>query len=638
MRPRRSRKLLSGALGLIVLALVWYYLAPLPLGGSTSYVVTHGISMEPHFHTGDLAVVRSQGSYHVGEIVAYHSDILHRTVLHRIIARDGSRYVFKGDNNDFIDPEHPAASQLIGALWVHIPRVGGVLQSIRSPALIGVLLAVGVALLSGVAFTGQRRRRRAQRRGGEGAGRSAPQPVRLGEGAAGAVLALGLLALIPFCVLALLAFTRAPTASLPVTSPYKQSGTLSYSADAAPGPVYPDGRAATGEPLFTRLIREVEYRYAYNFRASAAHSLRGKAQLYATVTAPSGWRTTLALGRPSYFHQDHTLITGTLDLASLSETISRVQSMTSVRNDSYIVSIAPDVSVSGSLDGQQLHAAFAPAIQFPMTEYEIEPAGAATKTTALSTPSGQQGSSSTNPLAASVSASVQGTRAQTRMVSFGPLRSTVDTARAIALGGIALVLCALAVAAPIVRRRTPRDPFAAARARYDYLIVPVERVWPLPGVPVIDLGDIDALARIAEHYERSILHETHNGAEAFWVTDESGQFRYAPGSGAVTVPDDGSGIGEQPLGGRTGDSFAGEDRSTVPAPSFEHNPATVAVAANVVTEQHWALGYYGQASDDAAPAPAYEDPQRADSPQESEREQARAAFSRSTGLRWSTDS
>jgi hypothetical protein len=42
---------------------------------------------------------------------------------------------------------------------------------------------------------------------------------------------------------------------------------------------------------------------------------------------------------------------------------------------------------------------------------------------------------------------------------------------------------------------------------------------------VIDVADIDALARIAEHYERSILHDA---AGAFWVSDESGQFRYCP--------------------------------------------------------------------------------------------------------------
>src|SRR5665213_1495050 len=148
MQPRHTRKLVSLSLGLTVLACVWYFLAPVALGGSTSYVVTDGISMEPHFHTGDLAVVRSQSSYQVGEIVAYHSNMFHTVVLHRIIARDGSRYVFKGDNNNFVDFEHPAAGQLMGALWLHVPGLGGKLQSFHSPALIALLVMIGVLLLS----------------------------------------------------------------------------------------------------------------------------------------------------------------------------------------------------------------------------------------------------------------------------------------------------------------------------------------------------------------------------------------------------------------------------------------------------------------------------------------------------------
>jgi hypothetical protein len=49
---------------------------------------------------------------------------------------------------------------------------------------------------------------------------------------------------------------------------------------------------------------------------------------------------------------------------------------------------------------------------------------------------------------------------------------------------------------------------------------------------VIDVEDMEALAQIAEHYDRSILHEIAEDGEAFWVTDESGQFRYALGAWA----------------------------------------------------------------------------------------------------------
>ncbi len=225
MRNAHAKKLLSSGLALIALVGVWFYFAPVGLGGSTSYVVTDGISMQPRFHSGDLALVRGRSSYKVGEIVAYNSRTFHTIVLHRIVARAGNRYVFKGDNNNFTDFEHPTQSQLIGALWLHIPSVGARLESLRSPLLLGVLVAAGVLLLGGAAFTQRRRLRRRQRRaagggnGGWGGGASTGHPpIRSPEALLG-VLAVGLLALLPFIVLALLAFTRSTTELAPVRSP-----------------------------------------------------------------------------------------------------------------------------------------------------------------------------------------------------------------------------------------------------------------------------------------------------------------------------------------------------------------------------------------------------------------------------------
>ena len=115
------------ALLVLLLAVAWIVAGPERLGGSTTYVTTHGTSMEPRFHTGDLALVRAAARYDVGDIVAYRSATLHRVVLHRVIGRRGDRYVFKGDHNDFVDPERPARGQLVGRLWVRVPHGGAVL-------------------------------------------------------------------------------------------------------------------------------------------------------------------------------------------------------------------------------------------------------------------------------------------------------------------------------------------------------------------------------------------------------------------------------------------------------------------------------------------------------------------------------
>jgi signal peptidase I len=518
MRTRHTTRLLSGGLGLVALVLLWFYLAPVGLGGSTSYVVTDGISMEPRFHTGDLALVRGQDSYRVGEVVAYHSRMLHTIVLHRIIGRSGGRYVFKGDNNHFVDPEHPAAGQLIGALWLHIPGVGTSLESLRSPALLGILLALATLLFTGAAFTRRRRLRRRQRRAGENAGHPSMHPRQSVAGPAAGVLAIGLVALLGFVVLALVAYTRPSTARSAFHVPYKQSGTFSYSANAAPGPTYPGDVAVTGDPLFTHVVSAVDLRFGYLFHAAAAHSLRGRASLSATIASPSGWHTTLQLGGPTYFHGDRVLIRGRLDLASLLALLHRVETMTAVSSGSYTLTLVPRVSATGSLAAQSLHTTFSPQIQFSLSKLEAQP---------VLPPAGSPaaGQSSATPFAPSASGSVKGGRYQPLSLSLGVARPSVATARAVAITAITIIVGALLVMLAFVRPRV-RDESAAIRARYGRLIVAVERVWQLPGVAVIDVADMEALVRIADHYDRSILHETTAAGEAFWVSDESGQFRY----------------------------------------------------------------------------------------------------------------
>jgi signal peptidase I len=160
---------------LLLAGAFWLFLAPPKIGGRSSYVITSGISMEPSFHAGDLAITRPAARYRVGEIAAYHSTLLHVVVLHRIIAIHGDRYVFKGDNNNFIDPTRPTRSQLIGALWVHIPHGGVALHWLHSPITAAVLCGLVALLLVGTGETKRRRSRRGKR--GHGSARLRASPM-----------------------------------------------------------------------------------------------------------------------------------------------------------------------------------------------------------------------------------------------------------------------------------------------------------------------------------------------------------------------------------------------------------------------------------------------------------------------------
>ena len=126
--------------GYVVLAAACLLLWPQRWGGSMTYVITRGVSMQPSFHAGDLAILRTSGTYDVGDVAAYRSDRLKTIVMHRILTKGPAGYTFKGDNNDFVDPDVVTDKQLLGTLVLRLPKVGAGLRWLVDP----LHLALGI--------------------------------------------------------------------------------------------------------------------------------------------------------------------------------------------------------------------------------------------------------------------------------------------------------------------------------------------------------------------------------------------------------------------------------------------------------------------------------------------------------------
>ena len=146
LRLFRLKMIAAVALCAAVAYGAWTYLAPPQVGGATSLAIVDGTSMLPTFHRDDLVLLRAAHSYRVGDVVAYHSALIHRVVLHRIVAIHNGRYTFKGDNNTFLDPEPPTRQALIGRRWVVIPGAGRIVGLLRTPLVAAVFAAVLVLL------------------------------------------------------------------------------------------------------------------------------------------------------------------------------------------------------------------------------------------------------------------------------------------------------------------------------------------------------------------------------------------------------------------------------------------------------------------------------------------------------------
>ncbi|MBV9097874.1 MAG: signal peptidase I [Frankiaceae bacterium] len=132
--------LLIAALGL--LAMMW----PQSLGGDVAYVRVDGHSMDPTLHLGDLAVVRHQSSYRVGDAVAYRIPKgefgTGAMVIHRLVGGNGTTgYVTRGDNKTINDEWHPKTADIVGKVRYDVPGFGTDMAALTKPMNLGGLVA-----------------------------------------------------------------------------------------------------------------------------------------------------------------------------------------------------------------------------------------------------------------------------------------------------------------------------------------------------------------------------------------------------------------------------------------------------------------------------------------------------------------
>ena len=127
-RTFRLRRAAADILVMALIAVAAFAIWPVRLGGGTSYIIIKGTSMEPKFHTGDLAVLRAQASYRTGDIVAYRiparSAGAGHLVIHRIIGRSHGGYLMQGDNRKTPDSWYPKTTDVLGKFRLLVPLPG----------------------------------------------------------------------------------------------------------------------------------------------------------------------------------------------------------------------------------------------------------------------------------------------------------------------------------------------------------------------------------------------------------------------------------------------------------------------------------------------------------------------------------
>lgn len=468
------------------------------VSGQAAIVITHGVSMNPVYHQGDLVIVARAASYSVGDIAAYELPGKSEVALHRIIGGDESAFVFKGDNNQSVDPLRPRGHDLAGRAVFHIPQGGLWLQTLTSPPVLG-LLAFALLAGGGAATTHSRRKRRRAAMSRHINTRSVTRPS-LGSLPSSLRISTAIGTILAVAGVALGVLAWSGPLEEPSTSQIK-SGTrmdFSYTADVGQSPAYDGTTANSPEPVFRKLANAADVHFTY-------HGEPGTVTVTADLSTPAGWHSTVPLDGPSTFTGNDYDGTVLLDLATLEAKALAASAVTGLPAGPLSIALTPAVKTATG-------AEFRPELKLNLTPLQLALAGAPDTLTVTDTTTTQQ------------------TVLAPRMIELNGVGTSAVAARVVSA---VLLLAALAIGAIILvfaRRTTPGDEGTAIRRRYAALLV---RVHPMPaphGRPVIDVTTFPTLAKLAERYGLLVLHWSRSGVETFVVQDENITYRYRAGS------------------------------------------------------------------------------------------------------------
>ena len=483
----------------ISLIAMWIVFAPTRIGGRASYVIINGNSMEPGFHRGDLVIVQTASNYEVGDIVTYSDAKMGAYVIHRIIETKQDYFILKGDNNSWIDAYHPTRNEIVGKLWIHIPKLGKTMEWLRVP----INMALTIGMFGGVLMAGKKTQPNQHgKRNNKPAGRSTGW-VEM------ALYTVGFLTL-AFLALSILSFSR-PVIRTADDIQYDQTGVYYYSA-TGPSGIYDTEILHSGEPIFPKLTCSINIGYSYNI-TGPLQAVSGTQQLNALITdEQSGWQRTIPLKPSTAFSGNSYSTTAPIDLCQIQALVNAVEQETGFRPNTYTLTIISQLAVAAKTEGQDLYDSFDSKLIFKFDKVHFYLAN--------------NGNDGTDPLQSSKNGLLANSNTQENTFSFLGFDLNVLGIRILGIGGLILSLISLLILGWYVFDAAQRNPETLIRIKYGALIMDVYDRGFENISSVIEVTAIEDLAKLAERQNAMILHMTRDFLHYYFVQSDGTTYRY----------------------------------------------------------------------------------------------------------------
>jgi signal peptidase I len=509
---------------LVVMIAIWLAFAPTQAGGMASYIIVIGKSMEPNFHIGDLIIVHEEARYQTGDAVVYNNLELGRFVFHRIIQQEMGRFTLQGDNNPWTDTYQPSAEEVVGKLWLYIPKGGKVVQKIRNPIVMAVIAGVLSGIFAMSLFKGKSKGRKNMNKEWftsvkqkiQGwlknlVSSGSPEPSsHQGILQEGLFFALGLVAFASL-IFVIISFSRPATQSVQNEVSYNQLGFFAYSA-SVPSGVYDSNTIQSGDPIFPKLICSVDLTFRYTLIAQQAENIAGTYQLTATITEQaSGWQRTVALQEEATFNGNAFGTNAKLDLCKMEKLAQEMEERTDFHPGAYTLIISPKIKVNGEVSGHTLQGTFNSGPEFMYDGIHFYLVN-----------DEKQG----NLLNVNETGILSETQAEANTLKVFGAEFAITAVRIISVLGLLASLGGLFWLGTRLQNLSQGNPHQFIRTRFGAMMIDIQNADAVDSKASIEVSTIDDLAKLAERFNAMILHAEFDQSHAYYVQGEGTTYRF----------------------------------------------------------------------------------------------------------------
>jgi len=344
------------------------------MGGQFAYFFVVGNSMEPRITRDDLVFLRGAERYDVGDVIGFRDPDL-GTVVHRIRALDGDRYITRGDNRDADDPYRPFQSDVLGREWYILDNGASVMRKLQSPksavALTVLSVAFGVVTAKPQA-TRRRMKKTLAKRTPAWAGQLSYKSMT-GD----SLVTLSSTLLFTAIGLAGVMFWNGTERVVTKDIVLDQTGRLEYTASAGTG-LYDGDRVTTGQPVFTQIGTQMPIAFTYEVQPASEDAtvggVRWMVRLLVELSQDNKWRREFEILPSTPFAGTVASAQGTIDLKMLQDTATRMEEAALLKYPMYKVRVIAEVEANSNISGRAQDFSYRGEYLFDLQELQLIPA------------------------------------------------------------------------------------------------------------------------------------------------------------------------------------------------------------------------------------------------------------------------